>query len=128
MAEKQQIIYHMLEAKEWKACEGKEYYPKTFKQDGFTHATGEAKLLIKIANMFYKESKEEWICIAVDTNKLKAEVKWEAPAPVGNKKGDESEPKVLFPHIYGPIMHEDVVKVYPIVRSEQGEFLSIEGI
>ena len=32
------------------------YYPPTYAVDGFIHATGDPRLLIEVANHFYKES------------------------------------------------------------------------
>lgn len=65
-----------------------------------------------------------------------------AAAPVGDKPahtkvdadqgGDESEAKneeqPLFPHIYGPIDSGAVVAELAVARSEDGVFLSIEGL
>lgn len=56
-------------------------------------------------------------------------------APVGDKptsteeEGEriEKEP-VLFPHIYGPIESGAVVAELTVARSEDGTFVSIEGL
>lgn len=59
----------------------------------------------------------------------------DAAAPVGEKaahtqegaEGGDSKPPV-FPHIYGPINPEAVVGELAVTRSEDGKFLSIEGL
>eukprot|EP00467_Chlorarachnion_reptans_P024941 CAMPEP_0114500160 /NCGR_PEP_ID=MMETSP0109-20121206/7809_1 /TAXON_ID=29199 /ORGANISM="Chlorarachnion reptans, Strain CCCM449" /LENGTH=134 /DNA_ID=CAMNT_0001677789 /DNA_START=151 /DNA_END=555 /DNA_ORIENTATION=- len=125
------VIYHIVETAQWtSAKEESPYYPATYKADGFTHATADPKVLIGVANHFYKESKAEWICLEIETAKLKSELKWEAPAPVGDKKAQDDKgeiPKGLFPHIYGPIYPSEVSKILKVSRAENGEFLSIEG-
>lgn len=72
-------------------------------------------------------SADEWVCLQLDTTKLSSEVKFEAPAPVGNTAPPEDGHGAakLFPHIYGPITAESVVAVLPVERAEDGTFLRI---
>lgn len=56
-------------------------------------------------------------------------------APVGDKPahskegdGEEDRKVRLFPHIYGPINFDAVVAELSVDRSENGTFLSIEGL
>lgn len=59
----------------------------------------------------------------------------DAAAPVGEKaahtqeeaEGGDNKPAV-FPHIYGPIDPGAVVGELVVTRSEDGKFLSIEGL
>ena len=55
----QPMIYHMcLESRcnEMLASESGLYFPPTYGVDGFIHATADPKLLIDVANHFYKDS------------------------------------------------------------------------
>mmetsp|Transcript_3533 Transcript_3533/g.4733 ORF Transcript_3533/g.4733 Transcript_3533/m.4733 type:complete len:131 (-) Transcript_3533:234-626(-) len=120
-------IYHLIEVEEWtKASEKEPYFPATYKQDGFTHATHDPKSLISIANHFYRESKRDWICLAIDVKKLKSPLKWESPAAVGDKESHTKE-KLLFPHVYGPLYPSEVTTFHKVNREEDGKFTSIEG-
>lgn len=120
-------------------------------QEGFIHATAEPDLLISVANHFYKcayvcghfclcvrslfvylhrasprtASGGEWICLQIDTTQLASEVKFEAPAPVGNTAPPPENEVQLFPHIYGPITAASVVAILPVHRGEDGTFLRI---
>jgi len=51
------IVYHVVQVSKWDAAmkAGTVYYPPTYKQDGFIHATHDAQLLVKVLNFFYKE-------------------------------------------------------------------------
>ena len=70
----------------------------------------------------------DWVCLRLDVNTLTSEVKFEAPAPVGNVAPPEGEERQLFPHIYGPINTEAVTGTFPVQRGEDGSFLSITGV
>lgn len=112
------------------------YFPPTYPhpQDGFIHATSEPALLIDVANHFYRESPGEWICLEIDPALLTGgpqSVRYEAPAPVGDKESyhkENEESTRKFPHIYGGINAESVVRTYPISRAEDGTFIAINGI
>ena len=55
-------IYHLVQKPLWEEAKAAAatYYPPTYKEDGFTHATADPKYLIGVANHFYKETKAEW--------------------------------------------------------------------
>jgi uncharacterized protein (DUF952 family) len=63
------VIYHMCERPRWEQAlrSGTEYFPPTYDKDGFIHATEDPAMLLGIANHFYKDSKDEWICLRIDT-------------------------------------------------------------
>ena len=61
-------------------------------------------MLETIANRFYRAQPGEWVILAVDLEKVEAEVRWEAAD--GH----------LFPHIYGPIEQCAVIRVVPFPR------------
>ena len=139
------IIYHMCIDTDFASqTQAKSiYFPPTYEQDGFVHATADPLLLIGVANNFYKTSVGNWICLEIDARRLSSIVKMEArklaifynihlynmciAAPVGNVESNSSS-TVLFPHIYGGINAESVVNTYPIIRESDGTFLRIEGI
>ena len=140
------ILYHLAPVPRWTAAaEGEEYKPETFDQDGFVHLTADSSLLLAVGNSFYKPSKDDWILLDLDVSKLKAEVKYEPAAPVGEtqpseelrkkQKGGgegrdekEEETETLFPHLYGGIPRSAVVKERKVLRGKDGSFLAIEGM
>jgi len=126
------IVYHVVQLSEWDAAmnAGTVYYPPTYTQDGFIHATHDAQLLVGVLNCFYKEIKDDFLCLAIDTKLLTSEVKMEAPAPVGNKTSKitaDATVKEYFPHIFGPIAPIScIVGKYKVIRSEDGTFLKVD--
>ncbi len=127
------ILFHMCEVRKLKeAFDAKTlYYPPTYREDGFIHATAVPTMLLVVANHFYKESQGDWICLELNPELLGAKVVYEPAAPVGNKSSmtcESQENVPLFPHIYGGLTKVAIRKVYPIVRGPEGEFLSIDGL
>ena len=104
------------------------YFPPTFNQDGFVHATSDPRMLIDIANAFYKGTKGSWICVSLWVHKLH-DVRFEAPAPVGNVSREaDSKSDIKFPHVYGPITKDSICAEYEVIRLEDGTFSKISGI
>lgn len=130
------FIYHMCDTAAFAEAtkDGGLYYSPTFAADGFIHATANPLFLLEAGNHFYKEVPGAWICIKLDVSLLgDAKVVYEAPAPVGaieavDYEAEHKIPDVTFPHIYGGIPAAAVVQTFAIMRSEDGGFVSIEGL
>ena len=143
------ILFHLAPVTRWTAvAEGEDYKPETFEQDGFTHLTADAGLLLAVGNSFYRASEGDWLLLDLDVAKLGTrEVKYEPAAPVGEtqpseelkkkQKGEGGEgggdgqggpTETLFPHLYGGIPKSAVVRERKVLRGEDGTFLGIEGM
>ena len=127
-------LFHLIQADLWQAALDGDttYFPPTYEQDGFTHATANPELLLNVANHFYTEVPGEWLCLKMTVDSLKAagiEVIFEGTAPVGDKEADfpgtEDE---LFPHVLGGIHPSAVLEVHTVTRADDGTFLSVEGV
>lgn len=123
-------LYHMCDVQNFEEMtkENGYYFPPTYSQDGFIHATSNPKLLVDCGNHFYKNVKGNWVCILLNPGLLGGPVIYEAPAPVGNTEAAKYNSLVKFPHIYGGIPKKAVLKFYPINRAEDGSFLSIDEL
>ena len=85
-------------------------------------------MLLGIGNLFYTQVKDDFLLLRIDIKKLEPEVKWEAPAAVGDKQTDTKLVNRDMPHIYGHLSHTAVDFEYKVVRDDEGKFLSIEGL
>ncbi|MBX2846996.1 MAG: DUF952 domain-containing protein [Acidiferrobacterales bacterium] len=127
-------LYHLIQMDLWQAAvdNNANYYPPTYDQDGFTHATANPNLLLNVANHFYKDVPGPWLCLRMTVDSLNAtgiKVVFEATAPVGDKKADFTGTNdELFPHILGGINPAAVLKVHSVTRSEDGTFLAVTGV
>jgi len=134
---KHTTIYHLVQKHLWEACkaEGKTYYPPSYDQDGFTHATADPKYLIGVANHFYRDVKADWLCLKMTRETLSnanITLKFEDPSPVGTTSALTTEQSggEKFPHIYGGIPADGSVVLQESVvrRAEDGTYLSIDGL
>uniref|UniRef100_A0A0G4HCU8 (S)-ureidoglycine aminohydrolase cupin domain-containing protein n=1 Tax=Chromera velia CCMP2878 TaxID=1169474 RepID=A0A0G4HCU8_9ALVE len=125
-------LFHVAQKSLWEKAkkEGKPYKPPTYEQDGFTHATADPTKLTAVLNHFYKKVPGEWVCLRMSKASLSSagvETVFEKTAPVGDipsiDMGDQ-----LFPHIQGGIPPSSVLEEFPVVRGEDGSFLSIPGV
>lgn len=134
--DKYEDMYHLVQTKLWLACKasGETYYPPTYEQDGFTHATADPQKLLAVANYFYKDVSADWLCLKMTRDtlaKANLTLKFEDPSPVGNKKALTAKESggERFPHIYGGIPPTGaVLEEYAVRRGVDGSYLSIDGL
>ena len=109
------VVYHMLPRTQWEALQpGAPYTCATLDSEGFIHCTGDADLLVQVANHHYRQEPGEWLILSIDTRRLTSTLRWEAA------DGDE------FPHVYGVIEPESIVDVSPFPRTSDGAFMAPE--
>jgi len=127
-------LFHLIQADLWEAAvnSDSEYFPPTYDQDGFTHATANPDLLLNVANHFYQDVPGRWMCLRMTLESLKAvgtKVVFEGTAPVGDIEADFSgTDDELFPHVMGGIKPAAVLEVHSVTRSADGKFLSVAGV
>ena len=108
------IIYHLTPADYYNGLPTDQpYRPREFDRDGFIHCTtGEERLLL-VADTIYRRVPGEFLLLMIDERKVTAPVKYE------NSGG------ILFPHIYGALNRDAIVRVVAVGRREDGTFLPI---
>lgn len=97
--------------------------PASLDSEGFVHGTADEQTLLAVANAFYRDADGPQIALEIDTERLSAEVRFEAPAPAP-PPGVAAD--VRFPHVYGPIEHDAIVGVRYARRSVDGTYLGFE--
>lgn len=108
------FIYHIVEKDYFHQQEQKEnYQAPSLEQDGFIHFSRTDQLL-QVANSFYKGKGQLYI-LKVDESALKAELKMEPPLEAPHSG-------VLFPHLYGPLNWDAVVKKFDWAANDDGTF------
>lgn len=131
------FVYHACQKQLWEECKakGSVYYPPTYPDDGFTHATANPKYLLGVLNHFYKDVKADWLCLKMSRESLAAAhltLKWESPSPVGTTPAlsQEQSGGEFFPHIYGGIPADGsvVLEETTVHRDAGGAFTSIDGL
>ena len=101
------MIYHITTKQALAEAQTKgEYIAPSLQSEGFIHCST-AQQVPHVANAFYRTQKD-LILLKLDENRIKPQVKWEAPAGLPADGISESD---LFPHIYGPINLDAIASV-----------------
>jgi uncharacterized protein (DUF952 family) len=111
-------ILHLASNESWLAAVKQGIYrADSLSMEGFIHCSKPSQI-VDVANIFYR-GQQGLVLLVIDPSKLEPELKWEAPAelkPVHVRAGD------LFPHIYGPLNLDAVVKVILFEPGMDGSF------
>ena len=127
-------VYHLVQKDLWAEATQSQttYFPPTYSQDGFTHATANPDFLLTIGNHFYTEVPGEWLCLRMSVDSLAAtgvRTIFEGTAPVGDKQADfDGTDSELFPHILGGIHPSAVLQAHAVERNSDGRFLNVADV
>jgi uncharacterized protein (DUF952 family) len=88
--------------------------------EGFIHCTDEPGVLLQVANAFYRALPGDFLALHVAVADLTSACIWEEPAHI-NGSGEAFAPS--FPHIYGPIDRQAVIRVDAVTRDGDGAFV-----
>lgn len=96
-----------------------EYRAESLAEAGFIHLSQRHQVL-GVANAFYT-GQTDLVILVVDTARLKADLKYEAPVhPSASDTAPSAENR--FPHLYGPLNFDAVVRVVDLPAQADGKF------
>jgi len=103
-------LFHIAIASEWRqALERGRYWTGSLNQEGFIHfSTG--KQLLRSANKYYS-GRDDVVLLWIDPARLVAELKYE---PISDGQ--------LFPHLYGELNLDAVIRVIDFKPQADGSF------
>jgi uncharacterized protein (DUF952 family) len=105
-----QPLLHITRLPQWEQAQSEGIYRgDTLDTEGFIHCSTPAQI-VKVANKFFSHQ-QELIILCIDPQRVPSEIKYE-----------ESEPGELFPHIYGSLNIDAVVKVMKLAPGTNGKF------
>lgn len=113
------MIYHITSRRAWsEALERGEYRAESLETEGFIHCSTESQVL-PVAEKFYI-GQRGLLLLVIEPSLLTSALKWEAPSggtpPPGVADGD------VFPHVYGPINLDAVVRVVDLEANSDGKY------
>jgi len=109
------IILHITKREQWEEAKLKKtYYGNTLESQGFIHCST-PKQVIRVANAVF-HARKELVCLCIETAKVRSEIRYEGT-------GGE-----LYPHIYGPLNADAVIKVLNFEPRKDGSFTLPKGI
>jgi uncharacterized protein (DUF952 family) len=112
------MIYHITSRSAWvEARERGDYRADSLESEGFIHCSTEQQV-VPVAQKFYS-GQGDLLLLVIEPSLLSADLKWEPPSggapPPGVPEGD------LFPHVYGPINLDAIVRVFDLQASPDGK-------
>jgi uncharacterized protein (DUF952 family) len=113
------MIYHITSRAAWgEARQRGEYRAESLESEGFIHCSTGPQVL-PVVEKFYM-GQQDLLLLMIDPSLLSSELKWELPSdgnpPPGVPEGD------LFPHIYGPINLNAIVKAVDLTSNPDGNY------
>lgn len=114
------MIFHITSRTAWEdAQERGDYRAESLETEGFIHCSTSSQVL-PVAENFYK-GQNGLILLGIEPTLLSCDLKWEPPSegtpPPGVSEGD------LFPHVYGPINLNAVVKILDLKTDPNSKFI-----
>jgi uncharacterized protein (DUF952 family) len=116
------LICHIVKQNEWMvAVAHGTYAPASLRDEGFIHCSTLAQV-IDTANRFYR-GHYDLVVLHIDESRLKTELKYEAPAMMHGESAGE-----LFPHLYGELNVDAVVRIVELRCEVDGSFQLPDGL
>jgi len=110
------MIVHIVKRIEWAdAVERGTYAPASLRAQGFIHCATIAQV-VDTANRFYR-GQQGLVVLCIDASRLKAELKYEAPAMAHGEAVGE-----MFPHLYGELNVDAVARIIELPGEADGSF------
>jgi uncharacterized protein (DUF952 family) len=106
-------ILHVASRTDWLDAKNScNYTADTLATEGFIHCSRREQVL-RVANAIFA-GQRGLVLLVIDPRRLRPEVRWEPGA---------DRPEELFPHVYGPINLESVVRVLDFEPGPDGRFV-----
>jgi len=104
------LIFHITSRAQWEQAEViSSYHPDTLDLEGFIHCST-LQQVIPVANALY-HGQRELILVCIDSIKVIPEIQYE-----GVENGEQ------YPHIYGELNLDSVIKVFDFNLNENGTY------
>ena len=111
-------IYHIVAREEWgEAVAADIYRPPSLAAQGFVHCSTREQVM-ETANRFY-HGQDGLVLLCIEVSRLRPALRYEAPDMAGHS---QSQQQALFPHLYGALNPEAVVRVLPFPARADGTF------
>lgn len=113
-----EVIYHIAAREDWEAGHAAgSYRPPSLEAQGFVHCSTREQV-VDTANRFF-HGQDGLVLLCIDVSRLRVPVRFE---PADMPGPATARLQTLFPHIYGPLEPDAVVRVLPFPARVDGTF------
>jgi uncharacterized protein (DUF952 family) len=111
------LIYHLITRTAWEVARpASEYRAESLETEGFIHCSQDLEQMLRVANRLYA-GHDDMLVLELDTDRLASPLKREP-----SRSGE------IYPHIYGPLNINGVVRVLSLEADANGSFSSVQGM
>jgi uncharacterized protein (DUF952 family) len=111
------LIYHLITDSAWEeARSAPEYRADSLETEGFIHCSESVEQMLRVANRLYA-GRDDLMGLEVETDRLASLLKREL-----SRSGE------VYPHIYGPLNIDAVVRVFSLPLDASGNFSSVRSM
>ena len=109
------IIYHLTPKADWESARlTPEHRPQSLATEGFIHCSQDEAQMLGVANRLFT-GRDDMLALDVETERLTSPIKYEHSRSGG-----------IYPHIYGPLNTEAVLRVRPLLIGADGKLCVAE--
>jgi uncharacterized protein (DUF952 family) len=114
------IILHIAIRAEWDAaCAAGSYRPASLDREGFIHCSTAAQV-VGSADRYFR-GRSDLVLLCIDESRVAGALRYEPPAVIGSVS--DRRTGELFPHLYGPVLPDAVIRVVPFPCRDDGSFV-----
>jgi uncharacterized protein (DUF952 family) len=104
--------YHLVPAEVWAAADpDRPFEASSLASEGFIHCTDGTGEMVATANRHYRQDRRAFLVLTIDLDAAGS------PWRIEDERG-------IYPHVFGPIERAAIIRVAPIARDSDGQFLS----
>jgi uncharacterized protein (DUF952 family) len=120
-------VLHITSDAEWRAgVAAGSYRPASLDREGFIHCSTYDQAAATATAFF--AGRTDLILLCIDEARVTAPMRYEAPAATAPGAGRDPRAGERFPHLYGPLAPEAVVRVVPFPPGVDGSFRLPPGL
>jgi uncharacterized protein (DUF952 family) len=121
------VVLHITTDAEWRAAvAGGSYRPASLDREGFIHCSTYDQAAATATEYF--AGRTDLVLLCIDEARAAAPIRYEPPAPASSGVAPAPRADQRFPHLYGPLAPEAVVRVVAFPPGPDGSFRLPPGL
>jgi uncharacterized protein (DUF952 family) len=121
------VVLHITTDAEWRAAiAAGTYCPASLDREGFIHCSTYDQAAATATRFF--AGRTDLVLLCIDEDRVGAPIRYETPVPGSPSVAPDQRADQRFPHLYGPLAPEAVVRVVAFPPGPDGRFRLPPGL